>query len=74
MRSRHEAANPRARDDLRFASFADRAEQPRRNHESHAVAWILEFEIERWAIDDSTSRKPSMRTPLGRTADVNDSF
>ncbi len=42
--------------DLRFAFFGDPAEQPRANHESHAVAWISLLEIERYAIDDSVRR------------------
>lgn len=42
--------------DVRFAFFADRSEIPRRNSESHAVAWVAFGEMERYAIDDSVRR------------------
>ena len=42
--------------DVRFAFFADRAEAPRANAESRAVAWVPLADIERYAIDDSVRR------------------
>ena len=42
--------------DVRFAFYADRAEAPRANRESHAVAWIAFDAIERYTIDDSVRR------------------
>jgi 8-oxo-dGTP pyrophosphatase MutT (NUDIX family) len=42
--------------DLRFAFFADPAEPPRRNAESHAVAWVPLAEIDALGIDDSVRR------------------
>jgi 8-oxo-dGTP pyrophosphatase MutT (NUDIX family) len=42
--------------DVRFAFYAERAEAPRANSESHAIAWIPFRDIERYAIDDSVRR------------------
>jgi 8-oxo-dGTP pyrophosphatase MutT (NUDIX family) len=42
--------------DVRFAFYAERAEVPCANSESHAVAWIAFDAIERFTIDDSVRR------------------
>ncbi len=52
--------------DVRFAFFADRAEAPRGNDESHAVAWIPFADIERYAIDESVRRLVTKTPTLAR--------
>jgi len=42
--------------DLRFAFFADRAETPPGNLESHAVRWVDLADLDRYAVDDSVRR------------------
>jgi 8-oxo-dGTP pyrophosphatase MutT (NUDIX family) len=42
--------------DIRYAFFADRAEAPQRNAESHAVAWVALEDIEELGVDDSVRR------------------
>jgi 8-oxo-dGTP pyrophosphatase MutT (NUDIX family) len=42
--------------DVRFAFFADRADAPQTNAESHAVRWVPLAEIDALGIDDSVRR------------------
>jgi 8-oxo-dGTP pyrophosphatase MutT (NUDIX family) len=52
--------------DVRFAFFADPAERPERNAESHAVAWVPLAEIEALGIDDSVRRLVAKTGSLAR--------
>lgn len=52
--------------DVRYAFYADRAEAPRGNDESHAVRWIALDELDRYSVDDSVRRLATKTARLDR--------
>jgi len=52
--------------DLRFAFFADAGEAPRRNEESHEVAWVPLERLEAYGVDASVMRLAAKTASLRR--------
>jgi hypothetical protein len=52
--------------DLRFAFFADACEAPRRNEESHEVAWVPLERLEAYGVDASVMRLAAKTASLRR--------
>jgi len=58
--------------DVRFAFFADRAETPPGNAESHAVRWIALDDFDRYAVDDSIRRLAAKTRRLAKEDGTSD--